>query len=538
MNLCEVLLEQAADRPGSAAIIEPRGDGRSSTVTFAELDTRSARGAALLRQYGLTEGARVVVLEPLSIKLYVILLALFRAGLVATLIDPAAGRGHVDSCLDRARPVGFVGSTKASWLRLVTRRLRRIQPAFCTGGFVPGTKPWGALEDLEPLRELAPVGPKDPALLTFTSGSTGAPKATVRSHGFLLAQHAALSRAIDLQADEVDLATLPVFVLANLASGVTTLLPDCDLRKPGAIDPKPVLAQLRRHSPGRTGGSPAFYERLLEGNREDVPDTRAEPSPLTRLTKLFTGGAPVFPDLLGRLQEQIPNGRIIAVYGSTEAEPIAHVEWSEFAPEDLERMATGGGLLAGLPVPEIELRILPNEAGRPIGPFTTAEFENLALPMAEPGEIVVSGKHVIESYLDGIGDEETKFSVQDQSWHRTGDAGYLDGGGRIWLLGRASAVLDDEKGTLFPFSVECAASQFPEIRRSALAAHDGRRILVLEVGRSERDGGTSSVLEGRVRESLAWACLDRVVVVPQVPVDRRHNAKIDYVALRELVEKL
>jgi acyl-CoA synthetase (AMP-forming)/AMP-acid ligase II len=347
-----------------------------------------------------------------------------------------------------------------------------------------------------------------------------------------------LARAIDLEPGETDLATLPVFVLANLASGVTTLLPDCDLRKPGAIDPAPVLAQLRAQSPGRTGGSPAFYEQLLEGIPETISNLGAEPSPLSCLAKLFTGGAPVFPGLLCRLQEQIPDGRIIAVYGSTEAEPIAHIEWAEFSPEDIERMATGGGLLAGLPVPEVELRILPNESGSPIEPLTTTQFENRVLSVGEPGEIVVSGGHVIESYLDGIGDEETKFSVENRRWHRTGDAGYLDAKGRVWLLGRASAVLDDAKGTLFPFSVECAASQFPDIRRSALAAHGGKRILVLELRTSGPGAGTSSGLEGRVLESLMWAGLDRVAIVPKIPVDRRHNAKIDYVELRKLIEKL
>ena len=76
-----------------------------------------------------------------------------------------------------------------------------------------------------------------PALVTFTSGSTGAPKAAVRTHGFLLEQHRVLAESLRLTPDDLDLTTLPIFVLANLGSGVCSLIPDADLRHPGAIEP-------------------------------------------------------------------------------------------------------------------------------------------------------------------------------------------------------------------------------------------------------------------------------------------------------------
>ena len=81
----------------------------------------------------------------------------------------------------------------------------------------------------------------DEALITFTSGSTGAAKAAVRTHGFLLAQHAVLARDLELQAGEVDLTTLPIFVLANLASGVCSVIPDVDMRAPADADPARLM---------------------------------------------------------------------------------------------------------------------------------------------------------------------------------------------------------------------------------------------------------------------------------------------------------
>ena len=151
-----------------------------------------------------------------------------------------------------------------------------------------------------------------------------------------------------------------------------------------------------------------------------------------------------------------------AVYGSTEAEPIAHAPGSLLTQEDVSAMRTGRGLLAGRPVKEIQLRIIPDQWGKPIRALSLNDFDGLCLPAAEPGEIVVSGEHVLAGYLNGQGDEESKFTVAGRRWHRTGDAGYLDYAGQLWLLGRCSACIRDTHGTLYPFEVECIINQIPK----------------------------------------------------------------------------
>ena len=77
---------------------------------------------------------------------------------------------------------------------------------------------------------------------------------------------------------------------------------------------------------------------------------------LPTLKKLFTGGAPVFPRALDQMKEMAPAADIVAVYGSTEAEPIAHVSRQEIKPEDFAAMIGGRGLLAGFPVTAIQMR--------------------------------------------------------------------------------------------------------------------------------------------------------------------------------------
>src|SRR5208282_3075209 len=110
----------------------------------------------------------------------------------------------------------------------------------------PGARRLDLRTNASSSREIAPLAAEAPALVTFTSGSTGRPKAAMRTHGFLLAQHRALEASLALQPGTRDLTTLPIFVLGNLASGVTSVLPDADLRSPGKIAPRPVLTQIQR----------------------------------------------------------------------------------------------------------------------------------------------------------------------------------------------------------------------------------------------------------------------------------------------------
>jgi acyl-CoA synthetase (AMP-forming)/AMP-acid ligase II len=237
--------------------------------------------------------------------------------------------------------------------------------------------------------------------------------------------------------------------------------------------------------------------------------------------------------VLHRLHAMAPRARVVAVYGSTEAEPIATVEYSAIGETEWRAMEAGAGLLAGRPVDAISLRIIADRPGEPLGPFTPQAFDFLARGPSQPGEIVVSGAHVLPGYLGGIGNAEMKILVGDRVWHRTGDAGYLDARGRLWLLGRCQARIGEGPDVLYPFAVECAALTVDGVERTALVEHDGQRLLVVELSR-----GASADTIAVLRQRLSFARLDEVIDVPMIPVDRRHNAKIDYGALRALLERV
>lgn len=522
MNIFEIVKPHIQNCPNAIAI-QDMPDKETRQLTFADLDKRSAQVAGIFKKQGLVAGDTVLLFYPMSIELYITLVAIFRLGLIAMFLDPSAGKNHIERCCTLNPPKALIASPKAQLLRLLSPAIRKIPQKFVIGRRLPGAISLTSQTNATEYSQYHSCQHDTPALITFTSGSTGEPKATVRTHGFLIDQYEVLRRSLDMQAGAIDMTTLPIFALCNLGAGMRSIIPNGDLRRPGAIEPGPVIAQLQKQHAQRIVASPAFFEQLLGYcEKHDIV--------LTELTYIFSGGGPVFPRLMSRLQRIAPNARIMAVYGSTEAEPIAEVDWNDIHTNDLIAIKSGKGLLVGTPVPEIQVRIVHHQWGKPIGSLSSTEFENICLTPEEAGEIVVTGPHVLSGYLHGRGDEETKFRVDGTVWHRTGDAGYFDQSGRLWLLGRVAARIKDERGVLYPFAVESVLSFDESIGRTALTQYRGRRVLIVE-------RNSKSYMTAELAEMLEWANLDAIIYMDQIPVDKRHNAKVDYSLLNKALEQ-
>jgi hypothetical protein len=133
--------------------------------------------------------------------------------------------------------------------------------------------------------------------------------------------------------------------------------------------------------------------------------------------------------------------------------------------------------------------------------------------------------------MHGYGDDETKFTVDGRPWHRTGMPA-TSTTEAAWLLGHCAARIEDPRGTLYPFTVECAANHHPGVRRAAAISQQGRRILAVQL----EDYKPCTDL-AFLRKELGWASIDEIQVHRYIPVDKRHNAKIDYPALNELLTR-
>jgi len=470
MNLLDPFLAGAERHAERIAIVA--GDGRRTS--FAELIASSAALASAWRRAGIGKGDRVLIAMPLGPALYAGLAALWRLGAVAVLPEPALGLKGLRRAARATAPKAYLSD---GWYRLLRYGLPELWPVRLM------LTPHDAGVIGEPVEA---VPPDHPALISFTSGSTGRPKAIQRSHGFLAAQNAALTGLLAPQReDETDLVAFPVFVVANLGLGITSVLPNWNLKRPDQASAGAIAQHVVAQRVTRALVPPSICETLA----------RSEAT--LKLDALFTGGGPVFPDLLQRLSQKLPETDIVAVYGSTEAEPIAHLHYRDIGATDWAAMRSGAGLLAGLPVDEVALAIIDDE-------------------------IVVTGDHVNKGYVDPADDASTKLLRDGAIWHRTGDAGRLDDQGRLWLGGR----LDGRAGALLPFGVEAASRFWPGVRRSALFADHGRAVLAIE-----GDIASSPVWEREAQRLGEIA----VVVLDAIPLDRRHRSKVDYVALRQKV---
>ena len=135
MNIAQVLRERASVSGEATAIVDP-----ARSVTFSELERLSVHVTAQLATAGVRAGDHVLVLCPMSVALYAVLIGLWRAGGVAVVLDPSAGRAHIDACCQRVALRAFAGVPRAHLLRALSAPLRHVPVQFAIDGWAPGAR--------------------------------------------------------------------------------------------------------------------------------------------------------------------------------------------------------------------------------------------------------------------------------------------------------------------------------------------------------------------------------------------------------------
>lgn len=529
-NIAARLAERAARHPERTAIVE--GSGASARrLTFGELDRRVRGLAAGLAGQGIGPGDSVLLFVPMSADLYVALLACLHRGATAVFVDAWADRRRLDAAVRIAAPKAFIGTPKAHLLRLMSPAVRAIPVHLAAGRRLLSLRRHERAAWAEGAAEAARVEGSTPALVTFTTGSTGTPKAAARSHDFLWAQHRALAGHLKPVEGDIDMPTLPVFVLNNLASGVTSVLPDFDPRRPGDIDPARVHAQMLAERVTTSSGSPAFYDRLGRWC--------AEKGKRISLRALFTGGAPVLTPL-AQVLDAVVDGDPNVVYGSSEAEPIAGIDARDMLAASVAAWDDAhhpGGICVGRPVAEIEVRLLrPHDEPIVLDDGGLAAWE---VGPGEVGEVAVAGAHVLAGYLnDPEAERQNKVRDGVRVWHRTGDGAWRDGEGRLWLMGRVKERVRRAGRVWWGGAAEARVPEGLGVRHAAYIGVDDPRL------------GQRAVLcvetpDGRLADPAREAIIARLAPIPvddlrplrRIPRDPRHASKTDVGALREILSK-
>ena len=531
-NIADFLPEMAARQPDATAIICPWGR-RGGSLTYEQLNLRSARIARGLEAVGIGHGVRTVLMVPPGLDLFPLAFGLFRAGAVPVLVDPGIGLKHLKACLGNAEPEAFIGVPKAQAARAILGWAKETVRTKITVGkrlFWGGHK----LEQIEELGRdadagaVATTGADDVAAIVFTSGSTGPPKGVVYRHRNFAAQVAAIRDAYDIKPGEINLPTFPLFALFDPALGMTTVVPDMDPTRPARVDPEKIIGPIREHGVTIMFGSPALLDAVGRWGAERGVK-------LESLRCVISAGAPVPPRVIERFQSMLRDEAAINTpYGATESLPVATTSSHEILSETRHATDRGAGTCVGLPVPSIDAAIIGID-DEPIDCWDP----NLEIDRGEIGEIVVKGPQVTTEYYNASSHTAlAKIADGNAVRHRMGDLGFFDEQGRLWFCGHKSQRVRTAEGTLFTVPCESVFNTHPRVFRTALVGvgEPGSQVPVLCV---ELEDGVGRAHHDRIRTELFdlgagfehTKSIRHVLFHPAFPVDIRHNAKIGRGAL-------
>ena len=355
-----------------------------------------------------------------------------------------------------------------------------------------------------PLSSLRPASclGDDLAALMPTSGSTGTPRLVMMSHGNLIANTEAIIRRQRLGTDETAMLIMPI----SYCFGASVL--HTHLYQGGGVVfdsrfmfPDKVLQAINTHRCTSFAGVPTVYNILLR--RSHIGSI-----PLPRLRRFLQAGGSLASDSVQALRETVPNADVFVMYGQTEA--TARI--SCLPPERLtEKLGS-----AGAPLDNLTIRIVDDSGNQ--------------CPAGQTGEIQVSGPSICKGYFDDAEATQGKF---ERGWLKTGDLGFQDDDGYLWIKGRTSEFMKI-RGVRVTFAeIEAKVAAIPGVEECAAIAvqhpEAGEALALFLVGNDEtRD------LAGKVQRALPpqWTCTS-VKIVSELP--KTANGKIARSQLQMLI---
>jgi len=503
-NIVKLFFEATAQYPENIAIIE-----KKKSIKFSELKKQIEITATYFKSKGILKGDRVMIFVPMSIDLYRIVLALFHIGATAVFLDEWVNKKRMEQCCDIAQCKAFIAGRKVRYLSYFSKALRSIPIKL-------GIK-YPMINHSSNDAYLS-THKTDTALITFTTGSTGTPKAAKRTHGFLEEQFNALSEKINPKHDDIDMPVLPIVLLINLGVGCTSVIADFNGRKPESIKEKTIINQIKEHKVNRLIASPFLVKRLSEY----AINTNEN---LESIDKIFTGGAPVFPQEAAIYNQAFPDTEIEIVYGSTEAEPICSINTKECnSTMNLEE-----GLNVGKPYRKINIKVIKYIDG-PIYCQSEEALCTYEKATGDIGEIIVSGPHVLREYVNNKQALiRNKIFIGEECWHRTGDSGYFGKHGNLYLTGRCNTLIYNDQKILSPFIFEHYFQTIDGIEKGTIIKHDNNIVACLELNIKDRK--EAIIAQIKKEESR----IQKVNIFNKLPRDPRHFSKIEYGLLRKML---
>ncbi len=479
----------------TAVVIASRGpDEREVRLNWREFNVYVNRCANALAALGATRGERVATVLANSLELVATYWACAKLGAVVVPLSPLLTAPGLASLVADASPRVIIGSGDQ---RAMLDEVRGRTPA--------GAAPVWALQDAAPDDEAAGyraygtliadaseaepgvrVDPGDLWTLMYTSGTTGAPKGIQHTH-FIRAMYAARASSWRMAPESVVLHSGSIVFNGAMTTMLPAFMLGATFVVERAFDPDAVIATIERERVTHTMLVPSQIIAILNAQRFD-------PARLVSLEMILSLGAPLHQEVKDRLNELLP-GRFYELYGLTEG-------FITVLDRDDALRKSGS---VGVPPPFYEMRIVGDD-GRD-------------LPAGAVGEIVGRGPITMPGYYNRP--EETEQALRD-GWLHTGDLGYVDDDGFLYLVDRKKDMIDSGGVKVYPKDIEEVAARHPAILEVAVFGipHDkwGETPVAAVVLRKRDSAGPDELRDWiNARVAAKYQRVDRVLVLDSFP---------------------
>jgi acyl-CoA synthetase (AMP-forming)/AMP-acid ligase II len=487
LTLLDLFDAACADNPRAYAV---------NDVTYAGLAIGSLRVAAKFREAGVGHGDRVGIYCENRLAFIFAYLALLRLGAIVVPANVLYRKSDLSHVFDDAGIELAVASDETSpHMRDLDR-----SPAVINADDIDR---WAEDESVEPLDiETLPLE-DDPALLVYTSGTTGRSKGAILSHANLAVIATQLVTSWRWTPRDTLAIALPLFHIHGLCAGLNgTLTAGARLILHKRFDAAEMLQTLRQPSVSMFFGVPTMYIRLIESLGDG-------PAPNLRLC--VSGSAALAPDVHVRFQELF-GMEILERYGATE---FGFALGNRYAGPRVPGSV-------GIPMPGVRVRIAPPGSSAPVA-------------AGGIGELLVQGPNVTPGYWRNPEATASAFVTDDEGerWYRSGDLATYDAKKQVYsIVGRLKELIISGGFNIYPLEIEIEIDRFPGVRASAVVGVPDEARGEMTVAFVEADPGfDADALLASLREQLAsFKIPKRVTIIDALP--RNALGKIEKHKLR------
>jgi long-chain acyl-CoA synthetase len=430
-TIAEIARVHAVKRPGAVALVVGE-----RTITFAELDARSSQAAQALQAAGVGFGDRVAFIEKNSAEFFEVVCGLAKLGAIGVPVNWRLAAPEMLHVLEDAQAtVLVVGSEFFNHIEAIEDRLTTVRTVVAIGG---DHARWPLFDDwiAEHLAEDPGVttGPDDVAFLMYTSGTTGSPKGVMLSNKNYFSKATGIADEWRFDGDSVSLAVMPMFHMAGSGWALVGMYEGCTTVVLRDVDPPAILDAIARHGITNLLLVPAVIQFLL--GTPGVADTD-----FSRVRAIVYGASPITDDVLVKGIQRF-GCEFLQVYGLTETTGSI-TQLDDHDPVHRPELLRS----CGKPYPWVELRIVDKDGAD--------------VPNGTVGELWTRSPQNMLGYWNNP--EATAETVTSDGWLKTGDAGYLDDEGYVYLHDRMKDMIVSGGENVSPAEVENVLMTHPDV---------------------------------------------------------------------------